>query len=71
MATAKNIRAAMIRCAEAAMQDCPDHITSRAQCFVARLSGALEVIGGEAALEIALWNVMSTRPRNAISTDGA
>lgn len=70
MATAKLFRAAVLACADDAIQDVPDNVEFRARCFIASLTGALAE-AGEEALAAALRQVSARGVATGALLDGA
>jgi hypothetical protein len=70
MATAKQIRDAIVRVAARAHAEHPTDIDARARCFVARLSGSMDCFG-EATVDSALWGLLSNDPAPRQPVDGA
>lgn len=61
MTTAAQLRAAILRCAANAIVDEPADIGARARMFVARLSGAFDVLG-ETELDRTLTQLIGRQP---------
>jgi hypothetical protein len=69
-ATANKLREAILRCASNAHSAEPEDTDARLHCFVAGLSGSMEVLG-EVDLDHALWDLMKLRAEPCRRTDAS
>jgi hypothetical protein len=70
MSTARQLRDKIIEIAKRAQELHPTSVDARAVCFIARLSGAMQILG-EFELDNALWDLVTTEQPSSKPTDGA
>lgn len=70
MASARQLRDKIIEIAKRSQKLHPTNVDARAVCFIARLSGAMQVLA-EFELDNALWGLVTTEQPPNKPTDGA